>query len=167
MNHQLSEQQLDSIRQFRLPEYREIPNVGLYLDQSAKFINEYLKVLPGRGITLSMIANYVKMKLIDNPIRRQYYRPQIAELIFISLTKGVISLEDIRKLLQLAREQDLEAIYNRFARQFESSLRQVFGLEENKLPEAAESSIINDVITAVVHAIHVEECCRALTDQPQ
>ena len=32
----------DSLRDFRLPRYQEIPDVGLYLEQVAKFISEYL-----------------------------------------------------------------------------------------------------------------------------
>ena len=30
------------IEQFRLPRYREIPDVGLYLDQTVKYVNRYL-----------------------------------------------------------------------------------------------------------------------------
>ena len=31
------------IEKFRLPRYNEIPNVGLYLDQVTKYIDDYLK----------------------------------------------------------------------------------------------------------------------------
>ena len=30
------------ISEFRMPRYREIPDVGLYLDQTVKYMNRYL-----------------------------------------------------------------------------------------------------------------------------
>ena len=51
---------MKTIEGFRLPRYREIPNVGLYLEQVAKYINGYLNVLGYADITPSMISNYVK-----------------------------------------------------------------------------------------------------------
>ena len=47
------------LRDFSLPTYREIPAVGLYLDQTSKYINEVLQELPDCNITNSMISNYV------------------------------------------------------------------------------------------------------------
>ncbi|MBR6725209.1 MAG: DUF1836 domain-containing protein, partial [Erysipelotrichaceae bacterium] len=48
---------------FNLPTYKEIPSVGLYLDQTSKYINEVLLDLPDAMITNSMISNYVKKHL--------------------------------------------------------------------------------------------------------
>ena len=67
-----------SVRNFRLPRYEEIPNVGLYLEQTAKYINEYLAPMQDGALTPSMISNYVKKHLISNPIKKQYSRDQIA-----------------------------------------------------------------------------------------
>jgi hypothetical protein len=36
----------EKIAAFNLPTYREIPNVGLYLDQVSKYINECFTDLP-------------------------------------------------------------------------------------------------------------------------
>lgn len=33
------------ISEFRMPRYREIPDVGLYLDQTVKYMNRYLAPL--------------------------------------------------------------------------------------------------------------------------
>ena len=88
-----------SIAKFHLPRYKEIPDVGLFLEQVTKYINEYLKPLDDISLTGSMISNYVKMKLIDNPIKKQYGRDQIAHLFFIALFKPVLTLDEINKLL--------------------------------------------------------------------
>ena len=54
------------IEQFRLPRYREIPDVGLYLDQTVKYVNRYLAPLGCMEITSSMVSNYVKKSVFCN-----------------------------------------------------------------------------------------------------
>ena len=46
-----------SIELFRMPRYREIPDVGLYLDQTVKYINRFLAPLGCEEITPSMVSN--------------------------------------------------------------------------------------------------------------
>lgn len=48
-----------SARDYRMPRYKEIPNVGLYLEQTVKYINECLAPIE-ISITPSMLSNYVK-----------------------------------------------------------------------------------------------------------
>ena len=60
---------IKSIQDFKLPKYEEIPNVGLYLEQTAKYISEYLAPLQDGAITGSMISNYVKKGLVSNPVK--------------------------------------------------------------------------------------------------
>ena len=76
-----------SVRDFCLPRYNEIPNVGLYLEQTTKYICEYLAPLGEFSLTSSMISNYVKKGLIANPVKKQYSREQIAYLFFIAVAK--------------------------------------------------------------------------------
>ena len=63
-----------SFRNFRLPRYEEIPNVGLYLEQTTKYIAEYLNPIQEGTLTASMISNYVKKHLIASPVKKQYSR---------------------------------------------------------------------------------------------
>ena len=78
-----------------MPRYKEIPNVGLYLEQTVKYINECLAPIE-ISITPSMLSNYVKKGYIDRPIKKQYYADQIAYAIYIYsqqiLTKTIASL---------------------------------------------------------------------------
>ena len=83
------------VEQFHLPRYEQIPNVGLYLEQVTKYISEYLAPLQEGALTGSMISNYVKKGLVDNPVKKQYSREQIAYLIFIAVTKSVLSLDEL------------------------------------------------------------------------
>ena len=60
-----------SVKDFRLPRYHEIPNVGLYLEQTSKYIAECLAPIQETAITSSMISNYVKKDLVSNPIKKR------------------------------------------------------------------------------------------------
>ena len=90
----------DGVAQFRLPRFSEIPDVGLYLEQTTKYINGFLAPI-GFEITGSMIRNYVKMSLVKNPEHKQYFADQIGHLIAITVLKNVISLENIATLFVL------------------------------------------------------------------
>lgn len=70
------------INEFHMPRYQELPDVGLYLEQTTKYINGYLEPLGCMEITSSMISNYVKKGYVASPIRKQYYREQIAQLFY-------------------------------------------------------------------------------------
>ena len=71
------------ISEFRMPRYREIPDVGLYLDQTVKYMNRYLAPLGCMEITTSMVSNYVKKGIIGHPIKKKYTREQLAGLIYM------------------------------------------------------------------------------------
>ena len=89
MYHSETQELANAIKDFHLPKYTEIPNVGLYLEQTAKYISEALSPLFKNAITGSMNSNYVKKGLVSNPVKKQYDREQIAYLIFIALVKNV------------------------------------------------------------------------------
>ena len=111
------------LRDFSLPTYREIPAVGLYLDQTSKYINEVLQELPDCNITNSMISNYVKHHLITNPVKKQYSRDQIACLIFIAVTKNTLSLDEVAAVFEMQKGVcEIQDAYVRFSEIFESYL---------------------------------------------
>ena len=148
------------LAEFILPEYRDIPDVGLYLDQTSKYINECLSVIPGCSITNSMISNYVKHKLIANPVKKQYGRDQIAYLIFIALTKCVLSLEDVAGLFDIQkRTSTCEEAYECFAGFFEEDLQRMSqGKEIPPLKEKnKEKALLKTLITTVVQHIYLNE----------
>ena len=84
---------------FTLPDYDQIPNVGLYLEQVTKYLNEYLEPLGCTPLTGSMISNYVKKGLVKNPVKKQYDREHIARLLVVAVSKTVLSLEEVQQLL--------------------------------------------------------------------
>ena len=153
----------EPIRQFRLPRYGQLPDVGLYLEQTTKYINYCLKPLGCAEITNSMIRNYVKMGLVHNPVKKQYFADQIAHLICITLLKLVLPLEHINGLFVRQRAIYTDEIaYNYFCMELENILFHRFDLtnqlESLGVTSSVEKEMLRSAITAVSHIIYVNAC---------
>jgi len=160
----------DSLRGFRLPRYQEIPDMGLYLEQTAKYISEFLGPLEEGCLTPSMISNYVKKGLIDNPVKKQYSRDQIAYLIFIAIVKSVMSLDGLINFIALQkRTYSLQTAYDYFCEQFESTL--FFAAEVKDTMDivgeetADEKKLLFSCIVAVTQKIYLERCLEAISQE--
>ncbi len=153
---------IKDIKDFRLPKYSEIPNVGLYLEQTSKYISEALSPLFSNAITGSMISNYVKKGLVSNPIKKQYDREQIAYLIFIAVVKNVLSMDDIKLAIDI-QKKSYEAVraYNYFAGQFETLISYIFCAkpipEETDIDLSHEKLMLRNIIITVAHKIYLEK----------
>ena len=150
-----------SIGLFRMPRYREIPDVGLYLDQTVKYINRFLAPLGCVEITSSMVSNYVKKGYIRGPERKQYDAEQIARLFFIAIAKSVLTMEHIAKLFEMQRATySGEVAYDFFCGELENMLFFIFGLKDDLdligSQESTEAkSMLHSTITAVAHIIYL------------
>ena len=147
---------------FRLPRYHEIPDVGLYLEQVTKYISDCLSPIANVVITGSMISNYVKRDLIPNPVRKQYNREHIAWLIYIAVLKNVVSIDDLRLMLDVQKETYPTGIaYNYFCSEFENLLEYVFGrkseIEKVGVENTGEKTMLRNAIITVVHKIYLDQ----------
>ena len=155
------------IKDFSLPRYGDIPNVGLYLEQVVKYISEYLEPLGSFSLTASMVSNYVKKDLIGNPVKKQYDREQIARLFFVAVAKNVLSMEDIRLLFEMQRETyEPRRAYDYFCSEFENVLQFVFGLKENLNTVGTDSNdtktMLRNTIIAVAYKVYLDKYLAAL-----
>ena len=166
------EQMLESIRVFSLPRYEEIPNVGLYLEQTSKYISEYTAQLGDFSLTGSMISNYVKKGLVANPVKKQYSREQIAYLIFIAVGKSVLSMEDIRLLFQLQKESYTpQQAYDYFRMELENVLFYIFGLKETLdmvgNDRTDTKNMLRTVIITAAHKAYLDKYFAALQGEKE
>ena len=157
----------ESVRDFRMPRYEEIPNVGLYLEQTTKYIAEFLAPLQEGAITSSMVSNYVKKGLVASPVKKQYSREQIAYLMFIALAKNVLSLDDLTRFIQLQqRTYTAKRAYDYFCAELENILQYVFGLKDSAevvgIDTTDEKFMLRATIVTVAHKIYLEKCFAAL-----
>lgn len=157
----------DSVRSFRLPRYNEIPNVGLYLEQTTKYVAEYLAPLQENAITSSMVSNYVKKGLVPSPVKKLYTRDQICYLMFIALAKSVVSLDDLKRFIRLQeRTYTMERAYSYFCLEFENLLQYVFGIKESVDTVGQETTdekfMFRATIIAIAHKIYLDKCFETL-----
>ena len=97
---------------FSYPKWEEIPNIDLYLDQVLLYVNQVcstVSVEKEKGLTASMVNNYVKHGYLAKPDKKKYQRQQIARLIAITTLKSVFSIQEIAQTLNSS-----EQLYNAF-----------------------------------------------------
>ena len=150
----------DRIAPFHLPRYDELPDMGLYLEQTTKYINQCLAPLGCIEVTSSMIRNYVKMELVSHPVKKQYYADQIAHLICITVLKSALSLEHINHLFTLQRNiYSDQTAYDYFCMEMENILKFRFGISETVedigVTSSVQKEILRSGVIAVSHLIYV------------
>ena len=111
------------LNNYRLPKWEDIPNFGLYMEQMIELLKQYLDYLPPelkeeQFITAATINNYVRTKVMPEPRKKRYYRPQIAYLIIILTLKQSLSLAMIQRLIPYGlSDEELEKKYMAYATQ--------------------------------------------------
>ena len=100
------------------PKWDEIPELDLYLDQVLLYVNNVCGSsfsTADKGLTASMINNYVKHGYIAKPVKKKYQRRQLARLIAITTLKTVFSIQEISATLNmLHKEADSRELYDDF-----------------------------------------------------
>ncbi|MDO4488803.1 MAG: DUF1836 domain-containing protein [Eubacteriales bacterium] len=160
---------------FRMPGYNEIPDVGLYLKQVVKYVNDSVGEWFDIAVTETMLSNYVKMHMVPNAIKKQYYRDQIATMVFIVLAKTVLSLEDLQNLLPLIEKRfEKRESYERFATTFMYTLGEFWGSEVSTdgfdigavFGSADETeALLRNIVTAIVQNNYIKHSLQLLMEK--
>lgn len=146
---------------FALPRYRELPQVGLYLDQTVQLINGYFRDFPGVELTPSMVSNYVKKGIISHPVKKKYTREQLACLMYIVVSKTVLSMENIDALFRMQRAHcSAEEAYDYFCEEMENCLPFVFGTRKT-IQDLAENAstekwLLRSTILAAANKMYLD-----------
>lgn len=101
------------------PLWEELPEIELYLDQVLLYVNQVTQSTLGpndKGLTASMVNNYVKHDHIAKPIKKKYNAAQVARLIVITSLKTVFEISEIAKTLEILRTdaESQKSYYNDF-----------------------------------------------------
>lgn len=129
-----------------IPEYREIPDVGLYLDQVVKYINSFLE--ESNEVTSSMLTNYIKHKIVRRYNRKTYVRDQISCFFFIALVKNILPLDKIKILLDQNDDPSFEVYYERF--------RSELLLQQEK-GKSKEDEFLQKLVSTILNKIYLED----------
>ena len=110
------------LQDYRLPRWEDIPDMGLYMEQVIKLLKQYLDYMPPelkeeQFITAATINNYVRKKIMPEPVNRKYYRRQIAFLIMICSLKQSLSIPTLQTMIPVdMSEEDLKETYTKYAK---------------------------------------------------
>ena len=101
------------------PLWEELPEIELYLDQVLLYVNQVTQSTLGpndKGLTASMVKNYVKHGHVAKPIKKKYNAAQVARLIVITSLKTVFEISEIAKTLEILRTdaESQKSYYNDF-----------------------------------------------------
>ena len=103
---------------FSYPKWEDIPNIDLYLDQVLLYVNQVCAPISpdkDKGLTASMVNNYVKHGYLTKPDKKKYQRKQIARLIAITTLKSVFSIQEIAHTLNTLQSQaSSDQLYDAF-----------------------------------------------------
>ena len=103
---------------FSYPKWAEIPNIDLYLDQVLLYVNQVCAPIStdkDKGLTASMVNNYVKHGYLIKPVKKKYQRQRIAQLIAITTLKSVFSIQEIAQTLNTLQSQaSSDQLYDAF-----------------------------------------------------
>ena len=103
---------------FSYPKWEDIPNIDLYLDQVLLYVNQVCAPISPdkeKGLTASMVNNYVKHGYLTKPDKKKYQRKQIARLIAITTLKSVFSIQEIAQTLNTLQTQaNSDQLYDAF-----------------------------------------------------
>ncbi len=152
-----------NLAEFRMPAYHELPQFGLYLEQTVKYINGYITPLGFTELTTSMVSNYVKLGIIAPPVKKQYDAEQLAYLFFVAIAKNVLSMDTIKMLVQMQQATyPTHIAYDYFCLELKNMLLFTFGLkgtvDEISTNHSAEKTMLRSLIIAVAQLVYFHSC---------
>ena len=121
---------INKIENTKMPKYKKLPDVPLYMDQIINYIKDMLESLgieEQNEITSFMINNYVKANIIDRPKDKKYSKTQLAYIIAIVFLKKVTSISNVSLVVNASKENDknddfIKKKYDYFCKLFEENL---------------------------------------------
>ncbi len=152
----------DYLNHYKLPTWKEIPDIGLYMDQVIALLGQYLDFIPvedqkDKPVTPTTINNYVRLKVMPAPSKRKYYRIHIAYLIMIFTLKQGTSIHALQKLLPstLAEQEVVCTFYNSYVERLQLVGTYFTAQTRNATkglldPEAGEEVSVEDVVIQTI-----------------
>ena len=172
------------LNNYRLPAWKELPDIGLYMDQVIALLGQYLDFIPvedmknDKPVAPTTINNYVRLKVMPAPEKRKYYRIHIAYLIMIFTLKQGASINGIQKILPPpdAGEEEVRTFYTGYIEQLRTMcllyIDQIRGvaqevLDPNRGSDAAEALVIKCILISALARITGEKLLRLKNADPE
>ena len=157
----------EEMTNFRMPRYDRLTHINLYLEQVIDEVVYILQPIFGdnsdKWLTSTMIGNYVKQGILPRPVGKKYSKEHIAYLIYISLAKQVLSMDEIKKLLDMQKDTyPISIAYDYLCTELESLLPMVFSSSEKEETAIAsfrdlEANVFRSTVISICYAIYTRK----------
>lgn len=160
-----------TMRDFSLPTWDELPSIPLYMDQVVIFLGYRLEPhLEDKPLSASTINNYVRTRMMPPPVKKKYFRLHLAYLIMICTLRDGLSMHSIQRMLPLGiSEAAFRDIYNEYVSQYKNvsltfmeQLSPLIGDPEMDVPNYQREQDIDSLIATTAS---VAILSKLLTDQ--
>lgn len=162
---------LTSLKELKLPRYKDLPDFGIYSEQLVEIVNKALEAMFDKDnkLTKSMVNNYVKHKIMPSPIKKRYFRNHIVYCIVITVFKNNLSIAEIDGgILHELKKSSIEESYNYFCDKIESVMRLIIDiLDKQDDPDTKMTATIDvdlDKRNGLTLAI-VSVCTKVITQK--
>ena len=150
---------VEGVAKHKLPRWSELPDLDIYMDQVLSLMARYFDGYPGnddKGLTSSMVNNYVKLGIMPAPKSKKYNREHLAHLIIICVLKTVMPIGQIGQLIsaKVGNDASYENLYNRFCDYYESSVSTITQLTEQMAED--EYDCVDIIFSSALRA-HAEQ----------
>lgn len=138
---------LELLESFKTPQYEELPDIDLYMDQVLTYIKKHLPPVKEHDkdiLTGSMINNYVKDGVIKNPKDKKYDKEAMASLIMVATLKRVLPISDVKQIIS---GNSVERLYQIYQEQLKSVISGI--VSENTWSSKAEQVDLTQVALAL------------------
>lgn len=121
---------------YKLPQWKDLPEIDLYMDQVIALMEKYLSNLifdedSSKLITPSMINNYVKLEILPPPIKKKYSREHIAYLLIICSLKQVMPISRIKEIINLKLgKMTIEELLDAYSELYTSTFKTILRISE-------------------------------------
>ena len=157
----------------------DIPNIDLYMDQIMSLFNQELQDRKrnenDKLITKTMINNYSKEGLIKPIKGKKYSKDHLILLLFIFSLKQTLSLQDIKKLFEMAKtemmngynynHEYLSQIYSDYLLSKENQKKLLPNLQEQVLTKQEEQDLLLTVLSYCAVSSYFQKAAQNLIDQ--
>lgn len=114
------EEWLNATSEYSFPQFKELPDIPLNMDQVLYYINKVfgpLSIDESSNLTAFMVHNYVKARVIDEPLKKRYNEIQLGYLLAICTLKKTLSINEIALLIDMDKDvsTDFSTLYRFFA----------------------------------------------------
>ena len=155
------------MKEFKLPYWKDLPDIDLYMDQVISLMEKYLTYVAGsdsKTLTPSMINNYVKLDIIPAPNKKKYSREHIAYLLIICSLKQIMPIPRIKEMIDIKlKDNSISDVLDYYSDLYNKTFDEVINTTNKFIKE--QKSNINTYNDAAIFSAIISSRCSHLSEE--